>query len=405
MTIIRENYVAELNKYRDANLIKVLTGIRRSGKSTIFELYIDELKKTGITDAQIQLYNFESPFTLTKLGTTWQDIFFSIYETLEKEEMNYIFLDEIQQINEFEKLIDGLYVEKNINLFITGSNAYLLSSELATLLTGRDIEIHVLPYSFLEYKLAINDNKQDLELFMIDYFQESALPESVKLRQQGRDAVLRYVDSVYKSILEKDIYARIKNINRRTFENVFKYVLANIGSEISPSSIAKALRQDNLIIRHETVSDYLNKLCDSYLLYKVERFDIKGKQQLATLEKYYVPDLAIRYLLVGRKDFSDRGHLLENLVYLELLRRGGQIWVGRINRQEIDFVVKNNDGTLDYYQVTFSLQDEATYKRELLPLKAIKDSYPKTVITADLFEGDDEGVRIVNIVNWLTDKR
>jgi predicted AAA+ superfamily ATPase len=402
MTVLRQFYLNELEKYKDANLIKVLTGIRRGGKSTIFDLYTEKLKSEGVREEQIQLYNFESPLTNRLLGDNWEQIFFSIYDRTVKTEINYIFLDEIQQIKHFEKLVDGLFVEKNIDLYITGSNAYLLSSELATLLTGRDIEIHVLPYSFSEYKLALAENQTgNQELFLMNYFQESALPEGVNIRNQGRDAVLRYVETAYKSILEKDVYPRIKKVNRRVFENVFKFVLANIGSEISPSSISKALKHDGVNIHHETVSDYLTKLCDSFLLYRANRFDIKGKQQLATLEKYYVPDLAIRYLLVGREDFSDRGHLIENLVFLELQRRGGQIWVGKINRQEVDFVVKKNDGTLEYYQVAYSISEEQTFEREITPLKSIKDSYPKTIITTDLSEGNQEGIIIKNIVNWL----
>lgn len=406
MPVIRERYLKELEKFKDLDLIKVLTGIRRSGKSTIYELYIERLRKSGIKENQIQHYNFESPITTRDLGDTWKEIFYSIYDNLSQGEMNYIFLDEIQQISKFEKLIDGLYVEKNIDLYVTGSNAYLLSSELATLLTGRAIEIHVLPYSFSEYQLAVNEEKvSKLELFMLQYFQESALPESVNMRSQGKDATLHYVESVYRSILEKDIYPRIRKANRRVLENVFKFLLGSIGSEISPSSISKALKQDGINIHHETVSDYLDKLCDSYLLYKASRFDIRGKQQLATLEKYYVPDLAIRYLLVGRRDFADRGHLLENLVYLELVRRGGQIWVGKVNRQEVDFVVKKNDGTLEYYQVSYSINEELTYEREVASLRAIKDSYPKFIITADLFDGNDSGIQFKNIVTWLEEEK
>jgi predicted AAA+ superfamily ATPase len=399
--IQRETYLSEIDKYREKNLIKVLTGIRRSGKSTLMELYIDRLKSDGVTDDRIQHYNFESPLVERELGTDWNSIFYEIYDKLNPEKMNCIFLDEIQQVPHFERLIDGLYVEKNIDLYLTGSNALLLSGELATLLTGRSIEIHVLPYSFEEYTAAVHDDKSDYERFHLDFMQDSTLPEALTLKEAGRDAVLNYVNSVYQSIIEKDIYPRIRNINRRVFENVFKYVLSNIGSEISPFSISKALNQDGVSLRHETVSDYLQKMCDSYLLYKVSRFDIKGKQQLATLEKYYVPDLAIRYLLVGRRDFSDRGHLLENIVYLELLRRGGQIWVGKNTSSEIDFVVKKNDGTLTYYQVSHSVSDEATFEREIRPLMQTKDAYPKYLIVGELFTGNHEGIHIVNIAEWL----
>lgn len=401
--LFRKHYVEQINKYKKANLIKILTGVRRSGKSTIFELYASQLVKDGIQPQQIQMYNFENPLTIRELGREWEDIFFSIYDKLDKESLNYIFLDEIQNIKSFERLVDGLFTQKNVDLYLTGSNAYLLSSELATLLTGRAIEIHVLPYSFQEYVQATDDlqSKSKQELFFQNYFMQSSFPESVLLQDQGRDVVANYVESVYRGILEKDIYPRIKDVNRRVFENVFKFVLANIGSEISPNNISKALKRDGVIVSHVTVSDYLNKLCDSYLLYQVSRFDVRGKQQLATLEKYYVPDLGILSLLVGRRDAENRGHLLENLVYFELLRRGGQVWVGKINRVEVDFVVKKNDGTLEYYQVSYTLADDATYEREITPLKQIRDAYPKTIITADLFNGNQEGIYIKNIVDWL----
>jgi len=403
MNVIRAYYLDELHKYSEFNLIKVLTGIRRAGKSTIMKLYIDRLLNLGIEQRHIQHYNLDDPKTVKELGEDWNSIFFSIIDKVDEDKTNYIFLDEVQEIEKFEKLLNGLYIQENVNLFVTGSNSKLLSSELATLLTGRSIEIHVLPYSFKEYTLALQTTENIQELFVNHYFLESSLPESVKIRKHGMDAVLNYVDGVYHSILEKDIYPRIKDVNRRMFENVYKFVLANIGSEISPSSIAKALKQDGINVHHKTVSDYLDRLCDSYLLYRAHRFDIRGKQQLATLEKYYVPDLALRYLLVGRSDFVDRGHLLENLVYLELVRRGGQIWIGKINALEVDFVVKKNDGTIEYYQVAYNLNDEKTIQRELASLNAIRDNYPKTILSTDLFEGNENGILLKNVVKWMNE--
>lgn len=401
--INRELYLNRLFALKDQNLIKVLTGIRRTGKSTIMQTFAARLRVDGIKDAEIQAYNFESPRTVEQLGKTWSEIFFSIVDKCQKDVMNYIFLDEIQIVDNYEKIIDGLYVEPNIDLYVTGSNAKLLSSELASLLTGRSIEIHVTPYSLKEYALAKDFHGDFQTLFNQHYFINSQLPGAVNLEALGADIVSDYVAQVYLAVLENDIYPKIKDVNKRMFENVFKFVISNIGSQISPSSITKALRNDNINTTNVTISNYLELLCDSYLLYKVNRFDIKGKQQLATLEKYYVPDLGIRQLLIGQEQFSDRGHLLENLVYFELLRRGGKVWIGKIGNAEIDFVVQKNDGSIEYYQVAWSLDNEDTFAREIRPLETLNDSYAKFIITADLFEGNENGIKIRNFVNWASE--
>ncbi|MFT4244925.1 MAG: ATP-binding protein [Micrococcaceae bacterium] len=325
-----------------------------------------------------------------------------MYDSLDKNKQYYIFIDEVQEVEGFERLVRGLFVEKNIDLYVTGSNAYLMSSELATLLTGRTIEIHILPFSFEEFKEGLASSDNSAEVLLTDnYLQESCLPEAVSIQNRGRDEVFNYVEGVVETILHRDVYPNIKEANRRVFENVYKYVLQNIGSEVSPNSIAKALKQDQVMVSHMTVSQYLDKLCDSFLLYRVHRFNIKGKVQLATQEKYYVPDLGIRHLLIGQHYMQDRGHLLENLVYFELLRRGGRIWVGKINANEVDFVVHKNTGEIEYYQVAYTMKDQKTANREFSSLMAIKDNYPKIIITADTFEGIQDGIHVKNITNWL----
>ena len=332
--------------------------------------------------------------------TNWREVYDLIDKKLVKGGLNYIFLDEVHDIPGFEKLLDGLYINENIDLYVTGSNAYLLSSELATILTGRAYEINILPFSFREFTQTYAnsaDNSVKFERFM----RYSAFPQATELMHENPALVMNYLRSVYESILVKDMLPRKQIYAERSFENVVNYVMDSIGSSLSPNGIARVLASDNKTVDSRTVHSYLKSLCDSFVLYKAERFDIKGKQNLATQEKYYVVDLGFRNLLLGKEVGQDTGHLLENIIYLELRRRGNEIWVGKIGEREVDFVARDNEGYLTYYQVAYTVRDEMVLERELAPFDKIPDHNPKVLITLDPEEVSRRGVRQVNVINWL----
>ena len=399
----RKEYLAKLLSYQDKDLIKVVSGIRRSGKSTLLELCGQQFLKQGIGKKQIQFYNFELPENY--LNKTWDNIYFDIKKKLHADKKNYIFLDEVQNIPFFEKLVDGLFATKNTDVYITGSNAFLLSSELATLLSGRYIEISILPFSFKEYLIARGidtDNKYlNYEALFFDYINETSLPKGVELRESGFDKIHEYLEAIYTSIIEKDITQRYQINDKRAFGNIVKFVASNIGSALSPSNISKTLKQDGQSIHHATVEKYLEYLVASFVFYKVNRFDIKGKKQLATQEKYYLVDAGFLNLLAGKERTTDRGHILENIVYLELLRRGNKIWTGANRNNEVDFVCKNAMGDIEYYQVAWQMSSEGTIEREFTSLEKIQDNYPKFLLTTDSFTQNRSGVQHLNVFNWL----
>ncbi|MDR1763625.1 MAG: ATP-binding protein, partial [Dysgonamonadaceae bacterium] len=287
--INRKYYISQLEKLRGQHIIKVVTGLRRSGKSTLLELFAEKLRISGIAENCIQFYNFEKP--VFGANALWIDVYQYIIGKTVQGNMNYIFLDEPQQIPEFERLIDALYVEKNIDLYVTGSNAKFLSSDIATLLSGRYISIHVLPFSFSEFVQAQQNTDLDKYLLFNNYLYETSLPQGVMLRPQGADIQNRYVQDVYNTVVEKDIRQRYNIQNIRSFDNLAKYMMGSIGCCVSPNSISKAMKHDMQDIHHNTVEKYIGYLTDSYLFYPVHRFDIKGKQQLATQEKYYLVDI------------------------------------------------------------------------------------------------------------------
>jgi predicted AAA+ superfamily ATPase len=399
----RKEYISKLLSYKDKDLIKVISGLRRSGKSTLMELYREYLQKHGIGKRQIHFYNFELPENY--LNKTWSDIYFEIKKKMLPDKINYIFLDEVQNIPIFEKLVDGLFATKNTDVYITGSNAFLLSSELATLLSGRYIEISILPFSFKEYLTARNidtSNKYlNYETLFFDYANETSLPKGVELRESGFDKIYEYLEAIYTTIIEKDITQRHQINDKRAFANMVKFVASNIGSALSPSNISKTLSQDGQNIHHTTVEKYLEYLVMSFVFYKVNRFDIKAKKQLATQEKYYLVDTGLLNVLVGKERTTDRGHILENIVYLELLRRGNKIWTGTARNTEVDFVCKTPRGDIEYYQVAWQMTNESTVEREFGALEKIKDNYPKYLLTTDSFTQSRSGVRHLNVFNWL----
>ena len=404
--IERKEYLDKLLSYKDRDMIKVVTGLRRSGKSTLLELFRDCLLRDGVMPEQTQFYNFELPENY--LNKSWETLYFEIKSKLQRNESNYIFLDEIQNIVNFEKLVDGLYASENIDVYITGSNANLLSSELATLLSGRYIDISIFPFSFAEYmevRGIDTDNKYlNYEALFYDYVNETSLPKGIELREEGFDKTYEYLEALYATIVEKDITQRYKINNKRAFSNVAKFVAANIGSLISPSSISKALKADSQSIHNTTVENFIEYLVGSFVFYRVNRFDIKGKKQLATQEKYYLVDLGLLNVLVGRDRMEDRGHILENIVYLELMRRGYKIWIGNLRNGEIDFVVKNRNGEVEYYQVSWDISSPETREREFKPLETVKDNYPKFLLTTESFPQSRAGIIHKNVFEWLLEK-
>jgi len=411
MLIKRENYLRQLRQLRDTNLIKVMTGMRRAGKSTLLQLFIEELQASGVPSARIQSYNFEDPAYRRKLD--WGKLYDEILAKTDKGAMNYIFLDEVQNVPQFERMVDGLFIQKNIDLYVTGSNAYLLSGELATLLTGRYISANVLPLSFAEYSelFSSTPNASKTDLFG-QYINTSSLPEAAKLAQAAPEFVSKYLRDIYDTIVHKDIASRYSIRDTANFEKVYKFILNSVGSFVSPGSIAGALN-DGLrrgeppaspapAISHNTVAAYIEHMTSTFLLYKAERYDIKGKTLLKTREKYYSVDLGLRSALTGGAADADLGHKLENIIYLELRRRNhGDIWVGQHDAREVDFVVQNSAGERFYYQVAWTAHDSATLERELTALRKINDNHPKYLITTDPGRAIIDGIQKLNVLDWL----
>lgn len=399
----RKEYIEKLLAYKDKDLIKVVSGLRRSGKSTLLELYRELLLNQGVGKRQIQFYNFELPENY--LSKIWDNIYYDIKKKLQADKPNYIFLDEVQNIPLFEKLVDGLFATENTDVYITGSNAFLLSSELATLLSGRYIEISILPFSFREYLTARSidtGNKYlNYEALFFDYVNETSLPKGILLREEGYDKIYEYLEAIYTTIIEKDIRQRHQINDKRAFSNIVKFIALNIGNSLSPSNISATLKQDKQSIHHTTVEKYLDYLVESFVFYKVNRFDLKGKKQLATQEKYYLVDTGLLHILAGKERTTDRGHLLENVVYLELLRRGNKIWTGTTRNNEVDFVCKSPTGDIEYYQVAWQMTNGSTVEREFGTLEKINDNYPKYLLTTDSFTQNRSGIQHLNVFNWL----
>ena len=395
--IERNDYLNLLIRFKDKELIKVITGIRRCGKSTLLELYRNYLLSNGILEEQIISINLED------LKYNFIDSYMSLYnyinDNLNPNKKNYVFIDEVQKVEEFQRAVDSLYLNKNIDLYITGSNANLLSSELATLLSGRYIEIKMLPLSFKEYKLAYKDISDD-ELYQ-KYISYGSLPYTISLNTE--DDISLYISGIYNDIIIKDVMTR-KNIQNETMlKNVANFIMDNIGNITSTNNIANVMKSNGRDINVRTVEKYLEGFIESFFIYKITGYDIKGKQQLDSNAKYYVSDLGLRYFILGRK-IGDFGHILENVIYLELLRRGYEVYIGKSNNYEVDFVAINNKGKI-YIQVAETLKGNDTLERELRSLKKINDNYEKIILTLDKIPlGNDEGIIIQNALDWLLEK-
>lgn len=393
--IERREYLEELIRFKEKNVIKVVTGIRRCGKSTMFELYQKYLEEHGIAREQIILVNLEDG-DYRNIRTS-EKLYEYVNGKLLPDRMNYVFLDEVQQVERFQEAVDWLYVKKNVDLYITGSNAFLLSGELATLLSGRYVEIKMLPLSFREYVSAFPGSSNVAELYR-NYLLNSSFPGTLEL--ELRKDIRTYLEGIYNTILLKDIVTRRKIADPSMLESVVEFMFDNIGNLCSSTKIANSMTSAGRKISVPTVENYLLALSESYILYKAGRYDIKGKQYLATGAKYYVADIGLRYYLLGARG-ADLGHILENVVYLELLRRGYEVYVGKIGEAEVDFIAVNQEGE-EYYQVAQTVMAEETLQRELSSLDAIKDHNPKYLLTMDVTPPVSyNGIRQIYALDWL----
>ena len=394
--IERKKYLDKLIALKDKQIIKVITGIRRCGKSTLMEIYQDYLKSQGVSAEQIVSINLED-YDFYELCDP-KVLYAYIKERLVQDKMTYVFLDEIQHCEEFPRVVDSLFIRKNVDLYITGSNAYMLSSEIATLISGRYVEIKMLPLSFREYVESTGDTKELARKYTA-YLENSSFPYALELAGQPKE-IKDYLDGIYNTIIVKDIAKRNKITDTMMLESVTRFVFDNIGSPLSTKKIADTMTSEGRKIDVKTVEKYLKALMESFIVYQAKRYNVKGKQYLKTLEKYYVVDIGLRYLLLGSRS-TDVGHILENVVYLELLRRDNDVYVGKIDEAEVDFVAMKPNKTV-YYQVAASVRDEKTLQRELAPLQKINDHYPKMILTLDEDpEADYIGIRRINVLDWL----
>ena len=391
--INRENYLDFLIKLKDKKIIKVVTGIRRCGKSTLFELYKNYLLKNGVEKEQIISLNFENPDDMK--FSNWQELYDYLNNKLLKRKKNYIFLDEVQVLPNFERAVDGLFIKDNVDLYITGSNSYMLSGEIATYLTGRYMQIHMLTLSFKEYYEATKSTNE-LKAYQ-EYIENGGFPYLINLNND-KTLILNYLDGIYNTVILKDVIYRNNIKDIMILDSTIKFLFDNIGNLLSTNKITNALNSNNRKISVNTIENYLTYLTDSFIIYKVSRYDIKGKEYLKTGDKYYLSDIGLRNFLLG--EIKDTGSILENIIYLELKRRNYEIFIGKYNNKEIDFVVKNNDG-LKYIQVSLSVRDENTLIRELAPLKEIKDNYPKYIITLDYDTVNYNGIKQISAIDFL----
>ena len=396
--IIREDYLKRIVDAKDTEFIKVITGVRRSGKSTLLLMFKDYLLNNGVKEDEIIYVNFES--ALYDDIKNYKDLYKYVKDKIKKQKV-YLLLDEVQNVESWQKAINSFKVDFNIDIYITGSNAYLLSSELSTLLSGRYIEIKMYPLSFKEYLIFNNYDKNNLEDKFNEYLKYGGLP-AITLIKDNNDLVLSYLNDIYNTIVKKDVIDRNSIKDTALLENIIKYLSNNIGSPISSTKISNYLNSNKIVEKsnHQTIDNYLNMLEKSFIMYKADRTDIKSKSLLKTLGKYYISDTGIRNIILGFRNI-DEGHLLENVVYLELLRQGYRVNIGKTNDYEVDFVAENpND--IKYYQVTRSILNEEVKMRELRSLQNIDDNYEKIILTMDKsINNDYNGIKVINIIDWL----
>ncbi len=393
--IQRKEYLDKLIAFKDKNLIKVITGIRRCGKSTLMEIFQNYLRSQGITDDRIVSVNFED-YDYAELRTPAK-----LHEYLKARlvngRMTYIFLDEIQHVQDFPQVVDSLQLRENTDIYLTGSNAYMMSSEIATLISGRYVEINMLPLSFKEF--ADSYDNGSLSEKYVDYVTNSSFPYTLELRKHSRE-IRDYLEAVYNTVVVKDVSNRKKINDTLMLESVTRFMFDNIGNTLSTKKIADTMTSVGRKIDVKTVEKYISALVESYILYRATRYNVKGRQYLKTQEKYYAVDIGLRYVLLGSRS-TDVGHILENVIYLELIRRGYDVYIGKVDEYEVDFVAMSSTGPT-YIQVAATVRDEKTLQRELLPLAKINDHYPKMILTLDEDpDADYDGIRRTNAYKWL----
>lgn len=395
--IERPDYLEELICFKEKDLIKIVTGIRRCGKSTLFDLYIEYLLSNGVDKTQIIRMNLEE-YEFNGIND-YHDLYNYVDSRLVSDKMNYVFIDEVQKVSDFQRACDSLYIKRNVYLYITGSNSKLLSGELATLLSGRYIEIKMLPLSFKEYISYVGD--VDIQKKYIDYITKSSFPYTLKLNSSKE--IRMYLDGVYNTVIVNDIAERKDISDISMLKDVIKFMFDNIGNLCSSTSIANIMTSNGRKISVPTVEKYLEALVQAFVLYKVSRYDIKGKHYLITGSKYYLADVGLRYYLLGSKQ-ADDGHILENVVYLELLRRGYEVYIGKNEDSEVDFVAVNERG-VEYYQVSYTVKEQKTLERELKPLNTISDHNPKFLLTTDFTPyTSHNGIKQINVFDWLLER-
>ncbi len=399
MKLIRRNdYVQWLNKYRDKQVIKVVTGLRRVGKSKIFELYIDELKASGVSAEQIVLINFEEMENAALKEKTV--LYQYIISKAQPDQMLYVFLDEIQAVPQFEEVVDSLFVKPNIDVYITGSNAKFLSSEIATVLTGRYVEINVLPLSFKEYCDHYASTGKDRRALFMDYITYGAMP-GMTMFELGSSEQREYIEGVYKTILEKDVLKRNSNASRQLVEHILSYLMYNIGCLTTAKRMTDYINSNTAKVSYNTVSSYFDTLQDCFFIYKADRYDVVGKEYLKLINKYYVTDFGFKYYILNNRTV-EIPQILENLVFLELKRRRYKIATGKVDDKEVDFIVKDTTDQIRYIQVAATVMEEEKLKQELRPFTEIRDNYPKYIITLDdYFVADHGGVKTINAIDFL----
>lgn len=396
MLIQRTEYLKFLMEWKDSQIIKVITGIRRCGKSTLLDLFRDYLRTEGVADAQIISINFEE--AENEALQDYHALYDHVKSKMLPDKMNYIFLDEIQHVCEYQKAVDSLFVKKNTDVYITGSNAYFMSGELATLLSGRYVELKMLPLSFAEYASAFTGIPNKEELYR-NYIYNSSFPYTVDLT--SRRNVHAYLDGIYSTVVLNDIVARKKIQDVSMLKSVIQFMFDNIGNPCSMKKIADSLTSAGRKISSHTVENYVDGITESLLMYRVGRYDIKGKEYLQLYDKYFLVDIGLRYYLLGTRN-ADQGHILENIVYLELLRRGYTVYIGKVGASEVDFVAQDHNGDIEYYQVALTVRDENTLKRELASLDSISDHNPKYLLTMDnVPPASYKGIRQKYVLDWL----
>lgn len=397
--IVRKEYLDKLISFKDKKIIKVITGVRRCGKSTLLEMYAKYLINNGVSKTQIIFINLED-YDFLDLHDP-KNLHEYVKKRLLLDQKMYIFIDEVQHCEDYPRVIDSLFIKKNTDIYITGSNSYMLSSEIATLLSGRYVEFSMFPLSFKEY-VQSTGNTENLSVKYLEYVSNSSFPYSLELKGQENE-LKHYLEGIYSTIIMKDVISRIKITDTMMFESVTQFIFHNIGSLLSTKKIADTMTSNGRKIDVRTVEKYIHGLSESFIIYQAKRYNIKGKEYLKTLDKYYVVDMGLRSMLLSSRSL-DVGHMLENVVYLELLRRGYKVYVGKVDELEVDFVVMNHKETF-YVQVAASVRDPQTLSRELVSLQKINDNYPKIILTLDEDPDTDySGVRRINALNWLIEK-